>query len=735
MYNPSGVFSFSPVSYTPSANFDFAGSPALTAHGSGTLDGLTGGAVVVIVPNAIGAGTLDGLTGSSSVVVTNPNQQAVFNFVSTGYTPLAHFNFGVEASGITAIGSGTLDGLTGSAVVRLIINQCVGSGTLEGLSGGAVCQFDLAVNRKTSVKSCHTLQDAVAVNHQLTANVQQADFLQLKNGLLAEEALLLIIDTAVNRQQMTLSYHDVTERKQQASSIIKRLCTAINLTEFFRSRFCLISGDTIKLHNDVLSVQDVLLFLRLLNTASQTETFEQLMNRLCALTPVSDALFKRFCNVLEQAKQPPFGKSPHIDRPRPPPIPPPSHTGTITIPTKEAYTVQHSISVVTVVGNHPIPLSKLSLSYDVDSYAWAFSGVLANKDSLSLVQMSNDEPVQLSITINGYNWKVLVESIEQSKSFGVVAINLKGRSLSALLGTPYQLQTSYTAGSDLTVQQIADSLLPFGWTIDWQCATPWLIPANGYSHTQQSVLQALATIAQNIGAVLVPSRNQQVLTMQPRYPVLPWDFNATGIDADLVIPESAIITVNTQSRTQSPINAVYVHGGENGGVLAWCRLTGTAGDVLAPTSTNNLITDVVGARALGERILAGLATQPTVSAFTMPLGGDFILAEVGQLVEVMNERAIINGVSIDVEFGKVRQNITVGEQTNNAYSKLLHLLPSQPLLVGTIAATYGDNAILTLLDGGVITARGTGTVGNNYYVRNGVIESAAPNLTLNEIVI
>lgn len=456
--------------------------------------------------------------------------------------------------------------------------------------------------------------------------------------------------------------------------------------------------------------------------------------------PRSTALERaRKCSVVQRAIRPPIGKSPHIDLPRPPPTPPPSHGETITIPTRTVYSMQHSISVVTYPNNVPIPLSKVSLSYDVDSYAWTFSGVLADKSSLALVTMTNDVPVQLSITVNGYNWRVLVESIEQARSFGKLDINLKGRSLSALLGAPYQLQMSYTAGSNMTVQQLADALLPNGWTINWQCATPWLVPANAYSYTQQTRLQALASLAQNIGAVLIPSRNDQTLTMMPRYPVLPWNFNAQGINANLVITESAIITVNTASRTQSPINAVYVHGGENGGVLARCRLNGTAGDVLASTESNPLITDVVGARALGERILAGKATQPIITALTMPLGGDFVLAEVGELVEVVlggvAERAIINGVSISVEFGRVSQSITVGEQTTNAYSKLLNLLPSQPLLVGQLVSTYNEISILTLLDGGVITARGTGTVGQNYYVRNGLIESAAPNLIPNEIVI
>jgi hypothetical protein len=55
--------------------------------------------------------------------------------------------------------------------------------------------------------------------------------------------------------------------------------------------------------------------------------------------------------------------------------------------------------------------------------------------------------------------------------------------------------------------------------------------------------------------------------------------------------------------------------------------------------------------------------------------------------------------------------------------------------VGNLISTYDDMAILTLLGGGVITARGSGTVGLNYYVRNGLIESVAPDLTAVDIVI
>lgn len=643
------------------------------------------------------------------------------------------------------------------------------------------------VKRVLSTQSLSVCQEGNFIIAGTQTAINSVDFTQSNRLIDMQQARYNNIVISVMVGVVELNAPQWLVNQQETTWLFNELASLINTVDFAIKQGCFTQQDSSLISDNALSVQDVLQFIIEQSNAAQADMYrryytlikqvsgnantpytpstEFVFNAgsytpstvftfgffpavdLCEAvlggvfsastnnkTALSDLVQKKLCTLLQNAIKPPYGTSIYIDPPRPPPQPPPSHGATVTILTRQVYTVQHSIEVKTVIGNHSVPLSKVSLSYDVDSFAWVFSGVLADKSSLSLVTMTNDVPVQLSITINSYNWIVLVEKIPETRSFGKTDIALTGRSLSALLGAPYQRLSSYTAGSDMTVQQIADALLPVGWTIDWQCATPWLVPANTFSYTQQTTLQALATIAQNIGAALVPSRNAQVLTMQPRYPVLPWNFNAIGIDPDLVIPDSAIKSIGTESRTQSPINGVYVHG-EIGGVLAWCRLTGTAGDVLAATESNALITDVTGARALGERILAGQATQPVTTSFTTFLGGDFVLAEVGQLVAVNGERAIINGVSIDVEFGKVSQQITLGEQTTNAYSKLLNLLPAQPLLVGQLVTSYDDMSILTLLDGGVITARGTGTTGLNYYVRNGLIESVAPNLTLSEVVI
>ena len=672
----------------------------------------------------------------------------------------------------------------GGAACNSIVNIANGGGLIS-FAGGAACHYDINVKRYLTCAINVQNQNALCITRD-THSSQQAPLFQ-QQCITADVQSAGHVDMPINSNVnpiLTLNTYTLVNQ-DNAQLIDNTLASVINLTQLLYLALGDNKQDATLINAGWLSVQDVLDFLIsptisrvenchdyslhslkpiyqalvnyvpigvvnftrsdyvpigtvTFNNSALVELLQEITRGLVAGTHSasshSEFFRRKVCTRLQQARPPMFGKSQRVDLPRPPAPPQPPTHQTILIPLREAYTVQHSITVVNQAGTS-IPLSKIGLSFDVDSYAWQFSGVLADEAALADVNMTGNTPEQLTITINGSVWVMLVESIEQSKSFGKTAISLKGRSLSALLGAPYQLQGSYTAGSDLTVQQIANALIPFDWICDWQCPV-WLVPANAYSHTQQTTLQALASIAGFIGASLIPSRAEKMIKIQPRYPVLPWNFNAAGITPDLIVPESAIITVNTQSRTQSPIDGVYVHGGAIGGSLAWCRLNGTAGDTLAPTNSNSLITDVTACRALGERILAGAATQPMISSFTLPLGGDFVLAEVGQLVEVMGESGIINSVSIGVEFGKVSQTITIGENTSNAYSKLTALLPHYPLLVGTLSAIYGDGmAILTLLGGGVITARGAGVVGQNYYVRNGLIESSAPNLTPEEIVI
>ncbi len=74
--------------------------------------------------------------------------------------------------------------------------------------------------------------------------------------------------------------------------------------------------------------------------------------------------------------------------------------------------------------------------------------------------------------------------------------------------------------------------------------------------------------------------------------------------------------------------------------------------------------------------------------------------------------------------------------STNLYRALLELLPAQPLQVATVAAvnTANGTSTVTWPGGDVQTVRGTSVgVGDKAFVRGGVIEGAAPDLTLETI--
>lgn len=69
----------------------------------------------------------------------------------------------------------------------------------------------------------------------------------------------------------------------------------------------------------------------------------------------------------------------------------------------------------------------------------------------------------------------------------------------------------------------------------------------------------------------------------------------------------------------------------------------------------------------------------------------------------------------------------------NPFKRLLNLLPQRPLQVGTVASISNGVATITLPGGGQVQARGNASTGARVFVRDGVIEGAAPSLTYVEI--
>lgn len=71
----------------------------------------------------------------------------------------------------------------------------------------------------------------------------------------------------------------------------------------------------------------------------------------------------------------------------------------------------------------------------------------------------------------------------------------------------------------------------------------------------------------------------------------------------------------------------------------------------------------------------------------------------------------------------------------NIYRQFLDLLPARPLQVGTVTASASGVSTIELPGGGLLQVRGTATVGQQVFVRDGAIEGNAPALAVVQIEI
>lgn len=67
--------------------------------------------------------------------------------------------------------------------------------------------------------------------------------------------------------------------------------------------------------------------------------------------------------------------------------------------------------------------------------------------------------------------------------------------------------------------------------------------------------------------------------------------------------------------------------------------------------------------------------------------------------------------------------------TTNLWKRLKQLLPEPPLLIGVVDSVSSYGAVVALPDGSYVSVRGSASVGQQVFIRDGVIEGIAPTLT------
>jgi hypothetical protein len=72
---------------------------------------------------------------------------------------------------------------------------------------------------------------------------------------------------------------------------------------------------------------------------------------------------------------------------------------------------------------------------------------------------------------------------------------------------------------------------------------------------------------------------------------------------------------------------------------------------------------------------------------------------------------------------------------HNVYEQFLQLLPFAPLQVGVVTEVGAGVVTVQLPGGGMTRVRGSAALGQKVFVRDGVLEAIAPDLTLEIIEI
>ncbi|WP_328222457.1 hypothetical protein [Aeromonas caviae] len=384
-------------------------------------------------------------------------------------------------------------------------------------------------------------------------------------------------------------------------------------------------------------------------------------------------LHKGWLERWEEAMQPPWGTSPP---PKPPikPERPDKRTKVlafgrqrgdaslefvwfgqahIVIPTRRVYLVSNAASIVRVRDGIDIPATSLSIELDTDSWAWQFTAQIPR---IAAAEMTDEEEV--SIHVNGQQWDCVCDGWQSSQSFARESATLTGRSRTAYLSPTHVLAQSVSESSAATMAQLAQALLPFGWTLDWQ-APDWLVPGGFFSLDSQTPIEAIKYLAEAAGGFVLPHQRDRHLVIKPRYPTVPWQLD--GALADVAIPRAIITTLGSDFQPGQAANGIYVSGGHQG-ISARVLRQGTAGERQAPAITHPLVCDVVAAHAQG---VVGLAkTMPRrTQTIQLPLSADTGLILPGALLAVDGWKGFNRGVRVAVELqGRamtVRQQLSV----------------------------------------------------------------------------
>lgn len=299
------------------------------------------------------------------------------------------------------------------------------------------------------------------------------------------------------------------------------------------------------------------------------------------------------------------------------------------------YLMQPTITCVRVSDSLPIVITSVSISQSRGQ--WARSVSLEFSSRIDAQRAHNE---LLLITINGYEFYAIAEQPSVSKAFGIETHSSTGRSRAAELSSPYRLPISYTNTVLRSLGGIISDLLQnTGWTAELSGIPDFSVPAGAFSVGNKSPIDAINEAASQLGCMILADDTTRKLTIIPRWPTVPWEM-ATAVP-DLTVHD-AVITNYSESVSRNPLCDVVWLRGEQQGISAKVKRTGSAGNVPAADISAQLIVDNQAARIAGTNALADTGDKLNVT-LSLPVMVDLPPATPGMLIGIREAAEVFKG--------------------------------------------------------------------------------------------
>jgi len=310
---------------------------------------------------------------------------------------------------------------------------------------------------------------------------------------------------------------------------------------------------------------------------------------------------------------------------------------------RSSLVVENDVILKRVSDDTQVACIQISINGDLESYTNAWSAQVAVED-FTLVDPTDTGPVEVVATINGQDHLLLLERFGRDEVFDpqggkTATVRVQGRSISAELDEPYSARKSRFETQAKSHWQLMQQELPGNWTLEAHPA--WsdygdnitaLVPANTFSYTDLSPIQAVARIAEATGAVVQQVPESRTLRIVPRRIGKAWEWDQTT--ADLEVDAGQIRSSAVECEPAVRHNGVFVRG-ETNGVEVQCERDGTGGDPWLDMVVDQLITDAQHGLQRGISEL-GATGKRQVYTVELPIDkNDDGLINTGQIINVV----------------------------------------------------------------------------------------------------